>query len=407
MANKENIFTSTFDDAKNDASGALQGLEVALQDNICMEQTRTTGGSKMLADFVAPYSATVVEKLQNAGAKIMGKTNLRELGVGTADSAFGNPENPSNPEMPILGAAVGAAAALSLKLCQVAVVGDTAGDARLSAASCNLVGFKPSYGRISRWGVLAYAGSMDQVAVMANSVKTAAQVAQALSGIDSRDNTTLDEDVPAYDSLMGQSVEDFSVAVPANYSEIAQNSDDFAKLVVELQKSGVKIVELELPELDMVENTFKVIASCEATSNYSRSDGLYYTHKSAEARTLVEKYAKSRNEGFGEEVKKQILLGNYYLTGTAYQEFYLQALKQRTVIAQAYNKALENCDVLLCPTLVDKNAGLEDFALTAGVNLAGLAALNVTHQGFNSQIIALPNAEPKLFQFAAFIEGLS
>jgi aspartyl-tRNA(Asn)/glutamyl-tRNA(Gln) amidotransferase subunit A len=247
---------------------------------------------------------------------------------------------------------------------------------------------------------------MDQIGVISDSVAKTAQVAQVLAGHDPKDNTTWDEAAPEYSALMGKDLSGLTVGLANNYAKLGQNSAIWADLPAKLQAAGATVVAVELPDPALVNATFSIIASCEATSNFSRYDGLYYTHKSAEARTLLEKYSKSRGEGFGAEVKKQILLGNYYLTGANYQEYYMQALRQRTVIAQDFATALAKCAVVLTPTMV-ADATMPANSLTAGVNLAGAAAISVPVAGTNVQIISAPAAESQLFQVAAHIAGLN
>ena len=377
-----------------DSVGLLAGIPIAVKDNICTTDTATTAGSKMLEEFESPYRATVVEKLREEDAIVLGKTNLDEFAMGSSNenSAFGPVKNPSDPSRIPGGSSGGSAAAVAANLCAGSLGSDTGGSIRQPAAHCGVVGLKPTYGRVSRYGLIAFASSLDQIGPITKTVGDAALLLEAIAGHDPRDATSVDEPVPVYHHEIDGGVDDLTVGVPEEYFDATTGMDDAISSRVEaaidnLADAGAEVVDVSLPHSEYAIATYYLIATAEASSNLARYDGVRYGHR-AEADELVEMYERTRAEGFGDEVKRRVMLGTYVLSAGYYDEYYGKAQKVRTLIRRDFEQAFEDVDVLVAPTTptpafelgekVDDplQMYLQD-TFTTSCNLAGIPGLSV------------------------------
>ena len=400
---------------------ALAGIPMAHKDLFCTNGVRTSCGSKMLANFVPPYSATIVEKLASVGAISIGKANMDEFAMGSANehSYFGAVSNPWNLTCVPGGSSGGSAALVAARVVPYATASDTGGSIRQPAAFCGVTGFKPSYGRVSRYGMVAYASSLDQAGVIAQSAADCAAVLQVMAGHDLRDGTSLDAPVPDYQKALAHSVAGLKIGLPRGIFSGAQAGLDPAVLAAtraalsSLEKLGAVLVDIDLAHLDAALAAYYVIAPCEASSNLARFDGVRYGHRCENPKSLNDLYLRSRSEGFGSEVQKRILLGTYALSAGYFDAYYLRAQRVRRLIAQAYQAAFANVDLIAMPTtptVAFKKGQQESNPLseiladifTVGVNLAGLPAISIP-AGFSTdlpiglQLIAPHLAEEKLF----------
>ena len=385
--------------------GPLAGVPVAVKDNLCCSFGRTTCSSKILADFRAPYDATAVAKLEAADAVIVGKTNLDEFAMGssTENSGFRPTRNPWDLTRVPGGSSGGSAAAVAARQCAAALGSDTGGSVRLPAAFCGVVGLKPSYGRVSRFGLVAYGSSLDQVGPMGRDVADTALVLGAVAGHDPNDSTSVNQPVPDYLARLEEPVADLRVGLVREFHSDSLNAEIRSavdRAVELLAAAGARVVEISLPHsrIDVDEGgqlsshavaCYYIVAMAEASSNLARYDGAHYGHRTkADVAGIIELYSKSRAEGFGEEVKRRIMLGTYTLSSGYYDAYYLKALKVRRLIRNDFDAAFRQCDVLLCPVapetafrIGEKTADplamyLSDI-YTISVNLAGIPAISV------------------------------
>jgi aspartyl-tRNA(Asn)/glutamyl-tRNA(Gln) amidotransferase subunit A len=381
-----------------DAVGPLAGVPIALKDNICVKGGRTTAGSRMLEDFESPYDATVVEKLEAAGAIIVGKTNLDEFAMGSSNesSYFGPALNPHDPERVPGGSSGGSAVAVAANQCIAALGSDTGGSVRQPASHCGVVGVKPTYGRVSRFGLIAFASSLDQIGPLTRSVDDAARMLEVICGFDERDATSARRDVPAFTEAVGRGVEGLRVGVPTQYfADDAGIDEDVSRLVQDaiddLEQKGAEIVEVSLPHTEYAVATYYLLATAEASSNLARYDGARYGFRAEDPdqrHDLVEMYEHTRAKGFGDEVKRRIMLGTYVLSAGYYDQYYGKAQQVRTLIRQDFDDAFESVDALVAPTaptpafrLGEKSESplqmyLEDI-FTISCNLAGIPGMSV------------------------------
>ena len=337
--------------------GPLAGVPIAVKDNLCTSFGTTTCASKMLAHFRAPYDATVIARLEAAGAIIVGKTNLDEFAMGssTENSAFGPSRNPWDTTRVPGGSSGGSAAALAAQMVCGAIGSDTGGSIRQPAALCGLVGIKPTYGRVSRYGLVAYASSLDQVGPFGWTVRDAALLLNAISGHDPRDSTSVPSAIPDYTTDLDKPLDGLRLGIVKEYQS-AQGMDPQVKQAVEgaiarYQQLGAQIVEVSLPTTEYGIAAYYVIAPSEASSNLARYDGVHYGHRTTEkVRDIVELFSRSRSEGFGEEVQRRIMIGTYALSSGYYDAYYVRALKIRRLIKQDFDRAFEQCDAIACPT---------------------------------------------------------
>ena len=382
-------------DADAHRTGTLAGLPMAHKDVFCTDGVRTTSGSKMLANFVPPYSATIVQRLEHAGAISLGKTNMDEFAMGssTERSAFGASLNPwGNSENPLVpgGSSGGSAVLVAARALPFTTASDTGGSIRQPAAFCGVTGIKPSYGRVSRYGMIAYASSLDQAGVIAESAADCALVLQHMAGFDALDSTSVDAEVPDYLAAINAGPGKLRIGVPRmDQAGIQAGVLEAVKQALKtLEAQGHTLVDIDLKYADAAVAAYYVIAPCEASSNLSRFDGVRYGHRAENCKTLVELYERSRSEGFGPEVQRRILIGSYALSAGYFDAYYLRAQKVRRLIARAYAEAFTQVDVIATPTaptvafgigstLHDPLAQYLADVFTVGVNLVGLPAISV------------------------------
>ena len=371
----------------------LAGIPIALKDNLCTEDVRTTCASRILGDYVPPYTATVVKKLLDAGAIIIGKTNLDEFAMGssTENSAFGPARNPWDENCVPGGSSGGSAVTVAAGHVPVALGSDTGGSIRQPASFCGIVGLKPTYGRVSRYGLVAFASSLDQIGPFATNVRDAARVLQVISGHDRHDSTSANVAVPDYLAALTGDIKGLRVGVPPEcFGEglDAQVREKTESAISKLEQRGAKIVEVSLPHTRYAIAVYYIIATAEASSNLARYDGVRYGFRAEEARTLSEMYRRTRNEGFGAEVKRRIMLGTFVLSSGYYDAYYEKAQRVRRMLVNDFDEAFKKCDVIATPTAPTppfKIGEKTDNPLamylgdifTVTINLAGVPAISV------------------------------
>ena len=379
---------------ENNVNGKpLAGVPILFKDMFCTKGLKTTAASKILENFIPSYSATVVEKLVQAGAIILGKCNQDEFAMGhsTKTSYFGPAKNPWNLNYTPGGSSGGSATAVSAAFSPVSLGTDTGGSIRQPSHFCNLVGVKPTYGRVSRFGIVAYASSLDQAGPIATTVEDCALILHVISGRDERDSTTSDRVVPLWHENLSANVKNLRIGVPKeflqNISPSVQKSLSLAQDV--LTKSGAKISDVSLPLSSYFANTYYLISSCEASSNLSRYDGIRYGFSSRESsQSLIDLYSQTRGEGFGSEVKRRILMGTFCLSEGYYEAYFKKAQKVRRLIQEQFNQLFKEVDVILAPVTPDIPPPLEESSedliknytsdmFTVPANLSGLPSLSV------------------------------
>lgn len=379
--------------ARGEAVGPLAGVAVAVKDNICVRGSKTTCGSKILADYVAPYDATVIERLRKADAILLGKTNLDEFAMGssTENSAFFTTRNPWNLDLVPGGSSGGSAAAVAAGMAPLALGSDTGGSIRQPAALTGTVGFKPTYGRVSRYGLVAYGSSLDQIGPFGRTVADAALLAQVISGHDPMDSTSVDLPPLQAAENLEKDVKGLRLGVPKEY--FGAGLDPEVRAAVEgaiqaLERRGAVRVEVSLPMTEYGIAAYYIVAPCEASSNLARYDGVHYGHRTKDAGDVGALIAASRQEGFGPEVTRRIILGTFALSSGYYEAYYNKALKVRRRIQQDFNRAFETCDVLVGPTSptpafpvgAKSNDPLAMYlcdVYTVSTNLAGLPGISI------------------------------
>ncbi|MCA9522572.1 MAG: Asp-tRNA(Asn)/Glu-tRNA(Gln) amidotransferase subunit GatA [Myxococcales bacterium] len=371
----------------------LEGIPIALKDVICTAEMPTTCASRLLDGYRPPYSATVVERLEGAGAIIVGKVNNDEFAMGssTENSGYQLTRNPWDPSRTPGGSSGGSAAAVAARFVPAALGTDTGGSIRQPASFCGIVGLKPTYGRVSRYGLVAYASSLDQIGPLASSAEDCAEILQIVAGGDPRDSTCVTHPVPSYLAELGQPLAGLRLGLPREYwgEGLAPDVASSARGALEVYRElGAELVELELPHTEYAVAAYYLVATAEASSNLARFDGVRYgVRKSAEGGSLLEMYKATRHDGFGSEVKRRIMLGTYALSAGYYDAYYLKALKVRSLIRDDFLRAFARCDAIVGPTMPDVafpiGAYVDDplqmyltdiFTVTA--NLAGLPAIS-------------------------------
>ncbi|MEK6548736.1 MAG: Asp-tRNA(Asn)/Glu-tRNA(Gln) amidotransferase subunit GatA [Nitrospirota bacterium] len=400
----------------------LTAMPIAVKDNICTEGVKTTCGSRMLEGFVPPYDATVVSRLKAQGYFLIGKTNLDEFAMGssTENSAFGPTRNPWNLTCIPGGSSGGSAAAVAADLCVAALGSDTGGSIRQPAACCGVVGLKPTYGRVSRYGLVAFASSLDQIGPITKDVRDAALMLQVIAGHDPLDSTSADVPVPDYQKALKFNLRGMKVGVPMEF--FAEGLDPEVELavrtaIIKLQELKAEIRVISLPMTQYAVATYYLIATAEASSNLARYDGVKYGYRAAKEKGLLEMYMKTRQEGFGAEVKRRIMLGTYALSAGYYDAYYGKAQAVRTLIKRDFDEAFKDVDVIVTPTMPTPAFKLGEKVqdplqmylsdiYTISVNLAGVPAI-VVPCGFSSgklpiglQIIGRPFEEDKIIRAA-------
>ncbi len=375
------------------AAQALTGVPIAQKDIFCAKGWRTTCGSKMLGDFIAPYDAHVIEQFNKAGAINLGKTNMDEFAMGSSNetSYFGPVKNPWNQKAVPGGSSGGAASAVAARLCAAATGTDTGGSIRQPAALCGITGIKPTYGTVSRYGMIAFASSLDQAGPMARSAEDCALMLNVMTGFDCRDSTSLQREKEDYTAKLNLPLAGLRIGLPQEFFAEGLSADVGSRVqeaIAEYRKLGATIVGISLPNTKLAVPVYYVLAPAEASSNLSRFDGVRYGYRAPEYTDLADMYEKSRSQGFGEEVKRRIMIGTYVLSHGYYDAYYLQAQKIRRLIAQDFTDAFKQCDVIMGPTspstafnLGEKGDDPVQMYLsdiyTIAVNLAGLPGMSI------------------------------
>lgn len=407
-------------------NGVLGGIPVLLKDNICVKGEATTCGSKILEGFRPPYDATVVKALKGAGAELMGKANMDEFAFGSSceTSYYGPTRNPWDPGRIPGGSSGGSAAAVAADETILALGSDTGGSIRQPAALCGVVGLKPTYGRVSRYGLIAFASSLDQIGPITKDVRDAAILLGVIAGHDVMDSTSVEIPVPDYTKSLVDDVKMMRIGVPKEYfvegidPEVASS---VRKAIDFMKGLGAKIVDISLPHTEYAVSVYYIIGPAEASSNLARFDGVQYGYRSKDAGGLVDMYIRTRSQGFGNEAKRRILLGTYCLSAGYYDAYYLKALKVRTKIKEDFDNAFRSCDCIMTPTSPtcafkigekadDPIAMYLSDVYTIPANLAGIPAISIPC-GFSSaglpiglQIMAKPFDEETIFRAAYTFE---
>ena len=378
---------------KGEEIAFLEGIPGAIKDNICTKGIKTTCASKILQKFVPPYDATVMQKLEAQNPVVLGKTNLDEFAMGgsTENSAYHPTCNPWNTDCVPGGSSGGSAAAVAAGTAVWALGSDTGGSIRQPASFCGVVGMKPTYGRVSRYGLVAYASSLDQIGPITKDVTDCAHILNIIAGRDEMDSTSLDVQVPDFTKALVQDVKGLKIGLPKEYFVKGMDPEVEAAVkngVKELEKLGAEVVEISLPNTDYAISTYYLIAPAEAATNLARYDGVSYGERAEDAADLVEMMTKTRTQYLGEEVKRRIMIGNYALSAGYYDAYYLKALKVRRLVKEDYDKAFKDVDVIICPAapsvaykIGEKISNplemyLQD-ACTVPLNLAGLPGISV------------------------------
>ncbi|PHV70581.1 Asp-tRNA(Asn)/Glu-tRNA(Gln) amidotransferase GatCAB subunit A [Sporanaerobium hydrogeniformans] len=372
---------------------ALTGIPISIKDNMCIEGIRTTCGSKMLESFIPPYSATVIHKLLNEQAVILGKTSMDEFAMGgsTQTSYYKKTKNPHDLTRVPGGSSGGSAAAVAARLSAISLGSDTGGSIRQPAAFCGITGMKPTYGSVSRFGLIAFGSSLDQIGPMAHSAKECATILNTIGGYDCNDGTSSRQEID-FESLLGKDIKGMIVALPKEFFEEGIDKEVRESVLAAAKKyeeMGVCIEEVSMPSLKYAIAAYYLLSSAEASSNLSRYDGIKFGYCMPHAKTYKERIERTRREGFGDEVKRRILLGTYALSSGYYDAYYKKALYIREKIKEEYNKIFERCDVMLtptAPTVAFKRGAIENDPVkmyladicTVTVNIAGLPGISTT-----------------------------
>ncbi len=437
------LISETFDQAmdaakqsdqnrKTGETGALEGLPIANKDLFCTEGVLTTAASKILNNFIPPYESTVSNNLKQAGAISLGKTNLDEFAMGSTNSTsyFGAAQNPwrslENPDQILTpgGSSGGSAAIVAAEGVLAATGTDTGGSIRQPAALCGIVGMKPTYGRCSRWGIVAFASSLDQAGPMTKTVGDAALMLEVMAGHDPKDSTSADLEVEAFSTACTQSIKGLKIGIPTSYrnAHLSESIGNYWDKTADwLVQEGAELVEIALDYSDQALPAYYIIAPAEASSNLARYDGVRYGYRAEGVDSLENLYNKTRGEGFGAEVKRRIMIGTYVLSAGYYDAYYRQAQKVRSLIARDFEMAYQTCDVILAPTTPTPAFALEDEPddpvtvylndiYTVPVNLAGLPAISLpvgldgNGLPLGMQLIGRAFDEMTLFKAAAALE---
>jgi len=411
-------------------TGPLAGVPIAIKDNLCTTWGTTTCSSKMLENFHSPYDATVIRKLEAAGAVIVGKTNLDEFAMGssTENSAFKTTRNPWDEMAVPGGSSGGSAAALAAGMCCASLGSDTGGSIRQPASLCGVVGLKPTYGRVSRYGLIAFASSLDQIGPFTRDVRDCALLTQIISGADPLDSTCTQTPVPDYLASVDQPLAGLRIGIAREF-DLAEGMDGEVSAAVKnaidvYRKLGATIVDVTLPHTAYGIAAYYVIAPCEASSNLARYDGIHFGHRTKEpVKDIIELFSKSRYEGFGDEVKRRIMIGTYALSSGYYDAYYVRALKVKALIKRDFDEAFKNCDVIVSPTsptpafkIGEKSSDMLAMYLcdvfTVTCNIAGIAGISIPC-GFSAgerplpiglQLLGPAFSEPALLQVAAMYQ---
>lgn len=406
---------------KSGTAGPLTGIPFAHKDIFCTQDIKTSCGSKMLDNFTAPYNATVVEKMADAGMVMLGKTNMDEFAMGSSNetSFYGPVKNPWNTQAVPGGSSGGSAASVAARLAPAATGTDTGGSIRQPASLCGITGLKPTYGRVSRYGMIAFASSLDQGGPMAQTAEDCALLLNAMAGFDRRDSTSIEMDVPDYTAELNKDIKGLKIGLPKEYfgEGLDANVAEVVNQAIEqYQSMGAEIIDISLPNTHLAVPVYYVVAPAECSSNLSRFDGVRFGHRCDNPKDLEDLYKRSRGEGFGAEVKRRIMVGTYALSAGYYDAYYLKAQQLRRMISDDFTKAFEQVDVIMGPSspgtafnIGEKSSDPVSMYLsdiyTIAVNLAGLPGISVP-AGFSNnmpvglQIIANSFDESRLLNVA-------
>lgn len=430
---KLNAYLSTFNFKLStfDSQAPLAGVPCAIKDNMLIEGTIATAGSKILENYISAYDATVIKKLRKTGATFLGKTNMDEFAMGTSteNSAFGPTKNPHDLTRVPGGSSGGSAAAVAADLCVFALGSDTGGSVRQPASMCGIVGLKPTYGRVSRHGLIAMASSFDQIGPLTKNVYDAAVVLNVLCGHDIFDSTTVNREVPDFTAHLYKSIRGLRVGVPKEFFRAGLSGEveeQIKKTVKKLEDLGCNIVDISLPNFEYALAAYYIAVPCEVSANLSRFDGIRYGYSSPHAKTLADTYFESRSEGFGPEPKRRIMLGAYALSSGYYDAYYLKAQKVRALIKKdfddAFNPAVAGVDIIVGPTaphtafklgekMSDPLALYLEDVYTVPINLAGLPAISIpcgngkdSHMPIGFQVIGQPFDEETVLRVSYQLE---
>jgi aspartyl-tRNA(Asn)/glutamyl-tRNA(Gln) amidotransferase subunit A len=406
--------------AKGEAK-SLAGIPIAQKDIFCTQEIKTSCGSRMLDNFIAPYDATIITKFKQAGAVMLGKTNMDEFAMGSSNenSFYGPVKNPWDLQRVPGGSSGGSAAVVAARLAPAATGTDTGGSIRQPAALCNLVGLKPTYGRVSRYGMIAFASSLDQAGPMTRTAEDAALLLNVMAGFDERDSTSLDKSVPDYTATLNDAIKGLKIGLPKEY--FGEGLDPKVAAAIETaikqyEKLGAQIQEISLPNSKLSVPVYYIVAPAECSSNLARFDGVRYGHRCEKPSDLQDLYKRSRSEGFGAEVKRRILIGTYALSAGYYDAYYLKAQQIRRLICDDFRAAFNNVDVIMGPTSPTPAFKIGEKAddpismylsdiYTIATNLAGLPGMSIP-AGFvdklpiGLQLVGNYFAEAKLLNIA-------
>ena len=403
--NEENSLKQADNLDNNPSEMALAGIPIAQKDLFCTKGLRTTCGSKILDNFIPPYSATVIENLENAGCISVGKTNMDEFAMGSSNetSYFGNVHNPWGDKLVPGGSSGGSASAVAAGIVPAASGTDTGGSIRQPASLCGITGLKPTYGRVSRWGMIAFASSLDQAGPMARTVEDCALLLNEMCSHDIKDTTSLDEDIPNFENDLNQSLKGKKIGVVKDLDLSSLDNDVvsvYEDSLNEFVSLGAELKDISLPNLALSVPTYYVVAPAECSSNLSRFDGVKFGRRSENPKDLEELYIQTRSEGFGDEVKRRILIGSYVLSAGYYDAYYKKAQQVRRLIKKDFDEAFSNVDVIMTPTtrgpafeMGSKGSDpiqmyLEDL-FTISANLAGLPAMSLPNGNIDNKPIGL------------------
>ncbi|MDD5679679.1 MAG: Asp-tRNA(Asn)/Glu-tRNA(Gln) amidotransferase subunit GatA [Candidatus Omnitrophica bacterium] len=406
--------------------GALGGIPIALKDNLCESGYPATCSSKILKGFNPPYNATVVEKLDKAGVVVLGKANMDEFAFGSSceTSCYGATRNPWDLERIPGGSSGGSAAAVAADEAVMALGSDTGGSIRQPAALCGIVGLKPTYGRVSRYGLIAFASSLDQIGPLTKDVADCALLLNVIAGYDEKDSTSVDMPVPDYLKFLNSDISGLRAGVPKEYfiEGLDKEVESAVRAAINIfKKLGVKIVDISLPHTKYAVSTYYIIAPAEASSNLARFDGVQYGARCADSKNIIDMYMDTRSAGFGDEAKRRLMLGTYVLSSGYYEAYYLKALKVRTKIKEDFDRAFGECDFILTPTSPTAAFKMGEKAndplsmylsdiYTIPANLAGIPAISIpcgfTQKGLpiGLQILAKAFKEDTIFRAAHAFE---
>lgn len=434
---KYNAVLEVFDDALEKAKemdkkissgfrGKLVGVPIIIKDNILYKGKKCSCSSKFLENYIAQYDSTVIKKVLNAGAIIIGRANMDEFAMGssTENSAFGVTHNPLDFDRVPGGSSGGSACAVALNMCPISLGTETGGSVRQPASYCGIYGLKPSYGRISRYGIVAFASSLDQVGIFSKNVLDNALMLEVIAGKDECDSTSADEKVEEYSKILDEDISKFTIGVPHEILEMIKGmpcEKNISKFLSLLKLNGIKVVDISIKDISLGLATYYIIAPAEATSNLARFDGVKYTTRSDDARNLQEIYKKSRSEGFGREVKRRIMLGNYVLSSGYYDAYYKKAKAVQHELIKEFEDAFKGCDIIIMPTTIGEAFKIgsksknpvdtyKEDIFTVTANIAGLPSLSIPFgKGDNGlplgiQLMAKKFDEATIYKFAKFIE---